>query len=734
MENRKPELLSPAGSYKSMCAAVQAGADAVYASGKRFGARAYAENLDEKELADAIDYVHLHGRKLYLTINTLFKDQEMDELYSYLLPYYEQGLDAVIVQDVGVFSFLRRQFPDLPLHISTQMTIAGPDGAAFFVEQGASRIILARELSLKEIRSIRRETEDLKTVPPVELECFIHGALCYCYSGQCLLSSMIGGRSGNRGQCAQPCRLFYSKDGQKTGSHLSMKDLCTLTHLMDLINAGIDSFKIEGRMKQPDYVYTVTSIYRKYLDLGMEQRTGDQREEAFRVDPKDLEILQDAYQRRGYTDGYLYQHNGRDMISFERPKAKKIQEEDQDRSDVKYAKNATILQEKINGKFMLSAGSRATLYLESGDVSVTCQGDVAEPAKTHPLTPEMIEKQIRKTGGTLFVFEHLKVEITGSVFLSVQSLNQLRRDGLLALQEKMLSGFKRMPVQAVHTAKRMDLSPSTVSETPGLAVLVSTNEQLRTAAASEDISRIYVDAEIGFSGETLKQIKECHCGVYLAMPYIFREDTRDKFGSLYESLVTCYDGVLVRSWDTYAWLRSKNDPGSFSIVSDQNLYVFNRESNRFLAQAGIKEWTAPAELNARELEELQIAGQTLAVYGYQPVMVSANCIRYDRQWTTLTDESHHSFYEKNVCSWCYNLIYNGVPLMLLDQAEQIRKMHPGFVRLDFTRETGKETDQLIADYADRFLRGADTKVNAEENKPAMPSGGFTRGHFKRGVK
>lgn len=318
---REIEILAPAGSVESLKAAIIAGADAVYTGGTMFGARAYANNLTQEELLEAIDYVHLHGRKIYLTVNTLLKEQELEEkLYDYLLPYYKQGLDAVIVQDVGVMRFIRTHFPDLHIHASTQMTIAGAEGAKFFEEQGVQRVVTARELSLSEIKRISRETQ-------VEIESFVHGALCYCYSGQCLMSSFLGGRSGNRGQCAQPCRLLYQAEGEKKGQYLlSLKDICTLELIPDLVDAGIYSFKIEGRMKKPEYVAAVASVYRKYADLCLELYKKAPEEDAltyvkkqYRVDPKDKELLMDMYNRGGFHTGYYTTRNGREMVSLGRP-------------------------------------------------------------------------------------------------------------------------------------------------------------------------------------------------------------------------------------------------------------------------------------------------------------------------------------------------------------------------------------------------------------------------------
>jgi len=315
MKNRRVELLAPAGSYESFVAAINAGADAVYIGGSMFGARANANNLDEEAMLKAIDYAHIHGRSLYLTVNTLLKNSELeDELIRYLEKFYEQGLDAVIVQDVGVLRKIRNHFPDLPVHASTQMTITGPDGAKLMEDLGLTRVVTARELSLEEIREIHHKSS-------VEIESFVHGALCYCYSGQCLYSSLIGGRSGNRGRCAQPCRLPYDvlKEGKSINSRdehyvLSPKDMCTLDIIPDMIEAGIFSFKIEGRMKKPEYVAGVVSIYRKYIDLYLKNgRKG------YKVDQDDRNILMDLYNRGGFTNGYYGQHNGRQMISLSKP-------------------------------------------------------------------------------------------------------------------------------------------------------------------------------------------------------------------------------------------------------------------------------------------------------------------------------------------------------------------------------------------------------------------------------
>ena len=319
--NRVVEILAPAGSMECLQAAIAAGADAVYLGGTRFGARAYAQNLSEEDMVQAIEYVHIHRRKIYMTVNTLLKDREMEELYAYLLPYYRAGLDGVIVQDIGAVKYIREHFPKMPVHASTQMTITNTLGADHLKQYGITRVVPARELSLGEIRDMKRQTG-------LEMECFVHGALCYCYSGQCLLSSMIGGRSGNRGQCAQPCRLLYRTPEAKRPQYLlSLKDICTLELIPEMIESGIYSFKIEGRMKKPEYAAAVAFQYRKYTDLYLKYYEECPAEEdpaayamkKYRVREEDRQMLLDLYNRGGFHTGYYHTQNGREMISLNRP-------------------------------------------------------------------------------------------------------------------------------------------------------------------------------------------------------------------------------------------------------------------------------------------------------------------------------------------------------------------------------------------------------------------------------
>ena len=324
-KKKEIEILAPAGSVDRMRAAFAGGADACYIGGKNFGARAFADNPEEKELVEAIHYAHLHDKKLYMTINTLIKENEMKGLYNYVLPYYKAGIDAILVQDFGVLKFLRESFPDLALHASTQMTVCDTGATSLLKKFGVERLVLSRELSLGEVEAFKEED--------IEIECFVHGALCVCYSGQCLMSVMNGGRSGNRGSCAGPCRMSYNlyegenSSGISPGKSLetkpyllSPKDICALDLIPDMVEAGIDSFKIEGRMKRPEYAALTAYLYRKWTDVYL----NDGREEfdsaqAVRERNSDVEKLSDIYNRGSFTKGYLVNHNGLEMMANTRP-------------------------------------------------------------------------------------------------------------------------------------------------------------------------------------------------------------------------------------------------------------------------------------------------------------------------------------------------------------------------------------------------------------------------------
>lgn len=783
---KKVEILAPAGSYESLKAAVAAGADAVYIGGSRFGARAFADNLEEASLLEAIDYVHLHGKQIYLTVNTLLKEREMEqELYEYLLPYYRQGLDAVIVQDIGVLKFVREQFPNLPVHASTQMTITNVSGAKFLESLGVERVVTAREMTLPEIAEIAKETT-------LEIESFVHGALCYCYSGQCLYSSLIGGRSGNRGQCAQPCRLPYKVNG-KTSYVMSLKDMCALELIPDLIEAGIYSFKIEGRMKKPEYVAAVTSIYRKYVDLYLEKgRAG------FHVTKEDKEILMDLYNRGGFHSGYYKTWNGKEMLSLKRPNhagVPAVQVLKQQGKEVKIkalvdlhkgdilelpdqenytlgkaveagtttsisvkckkplskgmiwnrTRNEELLcmlreqiverkvQEKINGKLILSSGNRAKLELNYGGIHVCLEGEEVQEALNQPMESGRIEKQMRKTGNTGFVFDHLDIELEGNIFVPMQALNELRRQGIEKLETAILTQYRRSDA----SFQMEKYIPEQVEETPvtGLYVYVERREQLESALRCSSVVRIYVDCNIIRNAwknpelqDMVKRTKEVGKEFYFAMPYIFRKETKSQYENFFADMQ--FDGVLIRNYESFAFVKEKAP--DLQVVMDCNMYEFNREAKRFWKEQNVQGLTAPLELNYRELQELGIQDCELIVYGYLQMMVSAQCVRKTTGACTktpgylqMTDRKKKEFTVKNCCDYCYNVIYNAEALSLLDQQEEIQTLSPKALRLHFTIESEEETKKVLYCFEDVFVKHRETEKLA---------GTYTRGHFKRGIK
>ncbi len=436
--DKRVELLAPAGSFRSVVAAVNAGADAVYMGGRRFGARAYADSAQaegEDMVMEAIRYCHLFSVKLYMTVNILFKDDELKELFSYIKPYYEAGVDGLIMQDLGAVRRIRAMFPDLEVHASTQQTITSVAGARMAQRFGMTRAVVSRELSLQEIRKIHDESG-------MELEVFCHGAMCYSYSGACFMSSLLGGRSGNRGRCAGTCRLCYETAGQK-GYYLSMKDMQTIELLPELIEAGAYSFKIEGRMKSPLYTAGVVSVYRKYLDLALDcidrKRGAANHESAsdYRVAEEDLRTLREIFDRGG-TSSYLKKHNGADMIALSEKKFRAVDQTVTDRIQAAYLdRNRTIT---VDAAMDMTVGAPAVLTLSdaSGRMVTAVSEDLVLEAQQRPMQATEVEARLRKTGGTAFTLGNVQVSVHGDAFYPVGKLNELRRTALAMYEEERM--------------------------------------------------------------------------------------------------------------------------------------------------------------------------------------------------------------------------------------------------------------------------------------------------------
>ncbi len=744
---RKVELLAPAGNYESFLGAVHAGADAVYLGGAKFGARAYADNFAEEEVCRAVRYAHIYGRKVYLTVNTLVKEREFHDIYQYLLPFYEEGLDGVIVQDLGVFQKIGEWFPDLARHVSTQMTVTGVYGAEYLKALGAERIVPARELLLAEIKEIKKKTD-------IEIETFIHGAVCYCYSGQCLFSSVIGARSGNRGRCAQPCRLPYriAEGGRRPGGRaekntypLSLKDMCTVELLGELIEAGIDSFKIEGRMKRPEYAAGVTAIYRKYIDRYYENPS------KYYVEAADRKKLESLYIRSEISQGYYYKQNGKDMISLENPGYTGSDE------GLLGQIRKTYLEEDfrfpVRMDIRLVKGEAAVLTVMGDGAEAVVKGEKVEEAHKQPLTEEGIRKQMGKCGNTAFYLNHLDIRMPGDVFLPVKTLNDLRRTALERLEEEIIkkngwvSPHGRKAEEPERKKKAGDVFAEERERKTRFHVLVLTKEQF-AAVLSIGAERIYVDADLCLDREWVRTWADDagSTELYLALPYVIRQRDElylnkiefllDEFG---------FQGVLARNLEEIQYFknRHKRFPG-MKIVSDAGLYAWNKEALHVLGK-DCGETYIPLELNIHEWKELaeEAGGRELAasVYGRIPMMVSANCVArtmegcrrkkkgWDQGFTALEDRYGKVFPVYLNCMHCYNVIYNSLPLSLHQNIDRIKGAGIHTFRLDFTTEGRDETEKIL-----RFwMEGEECSCKGKPYKD-VPYEEYTKGHFNRGAE
>ena len=762
MNNLKVELLAPAGNYACFEAAIAAGADAVYLAGNRFGARAYADNFTEEELIKAIDTAHLLDKKVYMTVNTLLKQDELTDLLAYMMPYYHAGLDGVIVQDLGVFQLLKDNFPDMELHCSTQMTLTGVDGASFATQIGASRIVPARELGIEEIRRIHQK------FPKLELECFIHGALCYCYSGQCLFSSLVGGRSGNRGTCAQPCRLPYDviteqtdKDFDQTEKNrkrdgrekcevypLSLKDLSTIQMIPELIEAGIYSFKIEGRMKSAEYVAGVTGVYRNVIDRYLnapEHFKGPERDE--------LAILSRLYVRSETEEGYYHHYNGKHMITPDKPSYVGCDEETLDMVRKKYMQEIPGVPIQFDCRLYLNQPASLTVSFcgQHGEVKVTVQGDHVTMAKNKPIVEEDVVKQLSKTGGTGFVVEKLIVNCDDMIFMPISKLNELRRMAVDALKEKILTEYRR---NGKETLLNQKLSESTrynheKHDQIGCVASVSTKEQLSVCASSTFVKRIYVDESLW---EKLEEVNSDRC--WAALPRIIRKRNRTRIIANLRMLLESgkVQGIYVYSIDGYELARriieELNMDVCEHVILSPYVYAMNKEAVAFW-QNRCKMLSLPLELNEKEIGKLMWEQSDecefeMMVYGRIPFMVTANCIRRNfgkkgcagiSGISYLKDRKHNRLPVINDCMNCYNIIYNSVPLSLHKHLGKIKQFDRiSSLMLAFTVESEHRTGQVLEYYQSVLDEGTGTnELDSVMENEKMLFTEYTNGHFSRGV-
>lgn len=708
MRNKDFELLAPAGNLEIFKGVIESGADAVYVGGSMFGARAYANNFTEEELLEAIDFAHLRGVKVYLTVNTLIKNSEFSKLYDYLLVYYKRGLDAVIVQDIGVVKAIHEYFPSMEIHTSTQMTVTGADGVRFLSQFGVTRVVMAREVSLAEMKRIHEETG-------MEIEAFVHGALCYSYSGQCLFSSILGGRSGNRGRCAQPCRLPYTVEGKKDEYILSLKDMCGIKALDKLHDAGVYSLKIEGRMKQLEYACGVVKYYRSYIDSKKP------------VSDADYDRIKALGNRYGFTDRYYFDHNGSDMVTYVKP------------NFVSNAAEPSPEKRKlsIEGELVLREGEPGSLTVKRGDVTYKASIEPVSAALKAPLDKKAAIDRINKTGDTDFEFSHIKAQIGENVFVPNGALNKLRRDAISGLCDKLLKKYYRNDARYADISSMCELPEHVVKSDAAhedgavnakdYTTICScmTRAQLDTLISYDCFDVFYLDFDM-YDRKTLiqqfaddvKSLTKRNKKVYLMLPTIFRADSSDYFVSIAKELDTVsFEGFVVKNYEEL-YLTENLFTGK-KVILDHNMYTFNDVSKSVFFEHGVSGDTVPLELNSREIMHRNNIGSQMIVYGYYPLMTTANCVHKNtkgcdkkQKLIYLKDRYNKSFAVCNNCKECYNTIYNSLPTMLTKNISKLKEAGIRSFRYSFTIETPKQIKAVM-----------DDKV-AE----------YTNGHYKRGVE
>ena len=705
MRNKDFELLAPAGNLEIFKGVIESGADAVYVGGSMFGARAYANNFTEEELLEAIDFAHLRGVKVYLTVNTLIKNSEFSKLYDYLLVYYKRGLDAVIVQDIGVVKAIHEYFPSMEIHTSTQMTVTGADGVRFLSQFGVTRVVMAREVSLAEMKRIHEETG-------MELEAFVHGALCYSYSGQCLFSSILGGRSGNRGRCAQPCRLPYTVEGKKDEYILSLKDMCGIKALDKLHDAGVYSLKIEGRMKQLEYACGVVKYYRSYIDSKKP------------VSDADYDRIKALGNRCGFTDRYYFDHNGSDMVTYVKP------------NFVSNAEEPSPEKRKlsIEGELVLREGEPGSLTVKRGDVTYKASIEPVSAALKAPLDKKAAIDRINKTGDTDFEFSHIKAQIGENVFVPNGALNKLRRDAISGLCDKLLKKYYRNDARYADMSRLTALPEHVVKSDAAHDEAINdytticscmTRAQLDTLIGYECFDVFYLDFDM-YDRKTLiqqfaddvKSLTKRNKKVYLMLPTIFRADSSDYFVSIAKELdKVSFEGFVVKNYEEL-YLTENLFTGK-KVILDHNMYTFNDVSKSAFFEHGVSGDTVPLELNSREIMHRNNIGSQMIVYGYYPLMTTANCVHKNtkgcdkkQKLIYLKDRYNKSFAVCNNCKECYNTIYNSLPTMLTKNISKLKEAGIRSFRYSFTIETPKQIKAVM-----------DDKV-AE----------YTNGHYKRGVE
>ncbi len=693
------ELLAPAGSMEALRAAVCNGADAVYLGADTFNARMNARNFSAADLQEAVVYCHVRGVKVHLTLNTLVLDREMPRAAELIRMAASCGVDAFIVQDLGMVSLCRQLAPDVPIHASTQMSIHSLEGVLEAAALGCSRVVLARELPAEEIAHICKKS-------PVEIEVFVHGALCMCYSGQCYLSSVIGRRSGNRGQCAQPCRLPYGYGRfESTRYPLSLKDNCLAGELDELRRMGVASIKIEGRMKRPEYVAIVTRAYRTVLNGG-------------KLTQADLQELETAFSRQGFTDGYFKGQTGSDMFGR--------RQESEDTADLFASARATYEQgetQRIGVRFyaMIHRGQPARLAVEDPDGNL-CRtyGPVPEQAVYRSLTAQDLEQQLKKTGGTPYLCTSVRSSLDPDLMLPASAINAMRRDVIAELTAKR--GRAEKPhLNAYDEPPRYD----GISGEPQLTVAVRTADQITSRMLSMKPTVLYVPLSELVEHPELRQRVGVETQLAAILPRVIWSG---ELVPIARQLRTVYDmGVRQVLAGNLGQLHIARAAG-FAVRGDFGLNIVNSRAMRYLREQGLDSQLLSFELTLPQIRDISKAVPAeVLIYGRLPLMLMENCVIKNRTSTCtcqtgtvrLVDRVGEEFPIVKDPGTCRNVLLNGKKLYLLDKKDAFRGMGLWALRLQFTTENPSEIDKVLMDYQGRAV---------------FDAGSYTRGLYSRGVE
>ena len=688
----KPELLSPAGSPEALRAAVQNGADAVYLGWGDFNARRSAKNFSDEEFADALRYCHHRGVRVFLTLNTLLTDRELPRAVEIAARACRLGVDAVLVQDWGLFDLLRQSLPDLPLHASTQMSVFTSGGACEMAADGCERVVIARECSVEDTKAICANC-------PAEVEVFVHGALCMCYSGQCAMSALIGGRSGNRGRCAQPCRMPYGVNEPAGKKYpLSLKDSCLAHELQAMEDMGVACLKLEGRMKRPEYVAVITRIYARLLKEGRGPTSAEEAE------------LAQAFSRSGFTDWYWQGKHGPEMFGT-RPENTPEPKALFDEARAAYEKG-DLRSVPVWFDCEMRAEAPCLLTVSDGNGhTVTVTGAVPEAARNRSITAPEIEERLKKTGGTAFRCEIADVRVDEGLALAASAVNALRRDGLSALEAARTAPPERREL-AIPALPELDCS----ADMPQFTVSVTNAAQLTGGLLDFRPARAYVPLELMADFPALPVGDTEWCAV---LPRVWRDRNEPRLREMLERVGTL--GVQAVAVGNIGHLSLV--PEGWTAYGDFGLNVFNGRSLDYLRKKGLSSACLSFELRFAQMRDLpKILPAEAIVYGRLPLMVTENCLiqnsvgcRCDRP-NFLNDRTGAAFPLLPVFGHRTE-VQNSKPLWLADRADY-KRLGLAYARLRFTTETPEECVRVYRGYL--------------EGTPA--TGEFTRGLYERGVE